>query len=104
MVCELFTNVDQKAGRKSITCGASSERLPPVPLVHASPGPRCPRRRPVTKFRIAGHPVPFLADFEGDVPPFAAAKEPDHRAKCVAPSFSPSTSHERVEEVLRGHR
>jgi len=24
---------DQKAGRKSITCGASSEKLPPVPLV-----------------------------------------------------------------------
>src|SRR4029077_19643431 len=32
MVCELFTNFDQKAGRKSITCGASSEKLPAVPI------------------------------------------------------------------------
>jgi hypothetical protein len=32
MVCELFTNFDQKAGRKSITCGASSEKRPAVPI------------------------------------------------------------------------
>jgi hypothetical protein len=36
---------DQKAGQKSITCGASSEKLPPVPFVHSSPSPTCPRRQ-----------------------------------------------------------
>src|SRR6266480_3369142 len=44
MVREEFSNVDQKAGRKSITCGASSEKLPPGPLVHASTSPTCPHR------------------------------------------------------------
>jgi hypothetical protein len=34
--------------------------------------------------------------------PFAPAKEADHRAKCVAPSFSPSTSQrEEKVELLR---
>src|SRR5436190_16210302 len=37
MAHESFTNVDQKAGRKSIACGASSEKLPPVPLGHSLP-------------------------------------------------------------------